>query len=427
MLQAMPIQRAQRIHRVARIPRSSSPVNNIRVTLPPVFKPLFVPKRYKSFRGGRGGAKSWSFARALVSMASVKKIRVLCTRELQSSIADSVYRLLVDQIMLLGLEKYFVIQKNAIYSTCGSEFIFKGLRFNIGEIKSLEGIDICWVEEAQSVSEESWLVLIPTIRKANSEIWLSWNTGEEKDATYQRFVVNPPPDCFSIKVGFRDNPDFPDVLRKEMEYCKRVDPEAYEHIWEGNPLRIGDAVIFKGKFVVEDFDTPTGVEFRYGADWGFAADPVALIRNFIIGNDLYIDHEATGIGIDLDELPDLFDTVPDSRNHRITSDSARPETISLMNKYGFNTTSCYKWKNSKIGFIRDGIEFIRKFERIHIHTRCVRTADEFRHYSYKKDKVGNILPVPKDSMNHTIDALRYSLEDLIQAGGGTDWVAVIGE
>jgi phage terminase large subunit len=126
-------------------------------------------------------------------------------------------------------------------------------------------------------------------------------------------------------------------------------------------------------------------------------------------------------------LPDLFDTVPDSRNHRITSDSARPETISLMNKYGFNTTSCYKWKNSKIGFIRDGIEFIRKFERIHIHTRCVRTADEFRHYSYKKDKVGNILPVPKDSMNHTIDALRYSLEDLIQAGGGTDWVAVIGE
>ena len=423
----MPIQRAQRVYRVARIPRSSSPINNIRVTLPPVFKPLFVPKRYKSFHGGRGGAKSWSFARALVSMAAVKKIRVLCTRELQSSIADSVYKLLVDQIMLLGLEKYFTIQKNAIYSNSGSEFIFKGLRFNIGEIKSLEGIDICWVEEAQSVSEESWLVLIPTIRKANSEIWLSWNTGEEKDATYQRFVVNTPPDCFSIKVGFRDNPDFPDVLKKEMEYCKKVDLEAYEHIWEGNPLKIGEAVIFKGKFVVEDFDTPTGVEFRYGADWGFANDPVALLRNFIIGNDLWIDHEATGIGIDLDELPDLFDTVPDSRNHRIVSDSARPETISLMNKQGFNTASCYKWKNSKIGFIRDGIEFIRKFERIHIHTRCIRTADEFRHYSYKKDRVGNILPVPKDSMNHTIDALRYSLEDLIQSGGGTDWLAVIGE
>jgi len=343
---------------------------------------------------------SWAFGRILTVRGSKEKLRILCTRELQASIADSVYKLLVDQIMELNLEKYYTIQKNTIYSNSGSEFLFKGLRFNIDEIKSLEGIDICWVEEAQSVAEESWKVLIPTIRKEGSEIWASWNTGEEKDATYQRFVVNPPDDCLSVKVSFRDNPYFPETLRREMEYCKRVDFDAYEHIWEGNPLKISESVIFKGKFVVEDFETPDDAKFRYGADWGFANDPAVLIRSFIIDKELFIDYEATGVGIDLDELPDLFDTVPDSRNHRIPSDSARPETISLMKKQGFNTVSCHKWKGSKIGFIRDGIEFIRKFERIHIHSRCIRTADEFRHYSYKQDKAGNILPVPKDAMNH---------------------------
>jgi phage terminase large subunit len=233
---------------------------------------------------------------------------------------------------MLGLETLFIVQKNTITSTCGSEFIFKGLRLNIQEIKSTEGIDICWVEEAQSVSQESWEVLIPTIRKEGSEIWISFNPGEATDPTYVRFVLNPPPNSIVKKVGYQDNPFFPATLEAERLYLKQVDPEAYDHVWEGMPRSISDACILKGKFSVESFETPEDAHFYYGADWGFAQDPTTLIRSFIHDNKLYIDHEAYGVGIELDDIPDLFDTVPESRDWPIRADDSRPETISYVKK-----------------------------------------------------------------------------------------------
>ena len=407
--------------------------NLVEVNVPEAFEELYKSHRYKSAFGGRGGAKSWAFADALLTLGLQRRLRILCTRELQSSIAESVHHLLETQITKLGMTEDYVVQKNTIFSKNGTEFIFKGLKFNIDEIKSMEAIDICWVEEAQALSEESWKILIPTIRKDGSEIWLSWNTGEIEDPTYKRFVTSPPDDCVSMFVNYTDNPYFPETLRKEMEYCKRVDYEAYLHIWEGKPRVIGDAVVFKGKFVVEDFETPeVGVKFRYGADWGFSNDPTVLTRNYIIDNHLYIDYEAWGVGVEFEEIPELFDSVPGSREHKIVADSARPETISYVRRQGFAIVPCEKFKGTKLGFVRDGVEFLRKFEKIHIHTRCKRTKDEFEHYSYKLDKKidpatgqPRVLPILVAGWEHIIDATRYSLTDLIK--GGTNWLAVIGE
>jgi phage terminase large subunit len=303
-----------------------------RVEIPAAFAPLFQPSRYKIFYGGRDAAKSWSFAKSLLILAANRSLRILCTREYQSSIAESVYKVLVDQITKLNLEAYYDVQRTIIRSKCGSEFIFKGLKMNIMEIKSTEGIDICWVEEAQMMSDESWQVLIPTIRKPDSEIWMSFNTGQADDPTYKRFVTSPPPDSIVRKVNYYDNPFHSEVMEKERCYLLRVDPEAYEHVWIGKPLAISDACIFRNKFCTELFESIEGEQLFFGADWGFSNDPTALVRSFIRDNKLFIEHEAYGVGVELDEIPDLFDSVPGSRDWPIMADNSRPETISYVKK-----------------------------------------------------------------------------------------------
>ena len=368
-------------------------------------------KRYKVAYGGRGSAKSWTVARCLILNAIKSKVRILCTRQLQTSIKDSVHKLLCDSINDLKLNEYFNITRDAITCINGSEFIFKGLQNQTNEIKSMEGINFCWCEEAQSISEDSWQILIPTIRKEGSEIWITFNPDREEDATYQRFVKNIPPDSVVELVNYYDNPWFPDVLRKEMEYCKEVDFGKYEHVWLGKTVIDTDAQIYHGKFEMLDFETPENVTFYYGADWGFANDPTALIRCFIKEQCLYIDYESGGIGVEFEELPALFDSVPDSRKYEIRSDSARPETISYMTRQGFKTTACPKWKGS----VEDGIEYIRSFRRIYVHPRCKHTYEEFKFYSYKQDKnTGDILPIVLDKDNHYLDALRYALNPYIQ-------------
>jgi len=366
--------------------------------------------RYKVAYGGRGSGKSYAFADSCLIKALLKPLRILCARQLQTSIRDSVHKLLCDRIFALGMSEWFYITREAIKCKNGSEFIFKGIQNNVMEIKSMEGVDICWVEEAQSVSDESWEVLIPTIRKEGSEIWISFNPDREDDATYKRFIKQPPPDCKSVLVNYMDNPYFPDVLRKEMEYCKKIDYARYEHIWLGQTIMETEAQIFKGKFEVVDFEADEGTEFFYGADWGFANDPTALIRCFIENNCLFIDYEAGGVGIEMEEIPKLFDTIPDSRKWKIRSDCARPETISYVARHGFKCIGAKKWKGS----IEDGIEYMRSFEKIYIHPRCKHIIEEFKFYSYKKDRVsGDILPIIVDAWNHYIDATRYALEPYI--------------
>jgi phage terminase large subunit len=205
---------------------------------------LFKKSRYKVLHGGRGGAKSWGIARALLILGAKNPIRILCAREFMTSMRDSVHKLLCDQIESLGLLNFYEITQASIRGKNGTEFAFVGLKNNVANVKSYEGIDICWVEEAQTVSRLSWNILIPTIRKAGSEIWVSFNPELETDETYQRFVVNPPEDCITMRVNWYDNPWFPDTLRMEKDALKQRDEEAYNQVWEGLCRQTVDGAIF---------------------------------------------------------------------------------------------------------------------------------------------------------------------------------------
>jgi phage terminase large subunit len=216
-----------------------------RVELPNKLLPLFQPRRYKVLHGGRGSGKSWSIARALVALGASKPIRVLCARETQKSIQESVHRLLKDQISLLGLDSLYEVQENRIIGSNGTEFTFAGIRQQgVANMKSYEGTDICWVEEAQVVTRKSWDVLIPTIRKPGSEIWVSFNPELDTDETFTRFVAHPPSDSWVCEVNWSDNPWFPPELDKERRDWLDRDPQGYLTVWEGRCRPAVDGAIY---------------------------------------------------------------------------------------------------------------------------------------------------------------------------------------
>lgn len=371
--------------------------------------------RYKVAYGGRGSSKSWSFARKLLLDvgSSPFPLRVLCARELQVSIRDSVHRLLCDQIDAMGLRFCFETGESYIRCSNGSEFLFKGLRHNAGEIKSMENISICWIEEAQAVSEDSWKLLIPTIRAPGSEIWVTYNPDQDTDPTHRRFAINPPPGAIVKKVNWCDNPWFPAELDAERRYMMETDPDAYQWVWEGECRTMTDAQVLKGKWIIEPFDPGTGWDGPYfGADWGFSVDPTALVKAWVRDDCLYIEHETYGVGIEIDHLPSMFDAVPGAREYIIRADSARPETISFMRRHGFKMDPAEKYKGS----VEEGVEFLRSFRRIIIHPRCKHTTEEAKLWSYKTDRLtGDILPVLVDAHNHCWDAIRYGLSPAIKA------------
>lgn len=214
------------------------------IDFPEVFRDIWKPARYKVFWGGRGGGKSWSVARWLLIEGAQKKLRILCARETMLSLADSVHRLLSDQIRAMGLDSFYTILKSTIVGANGTEFIFSGLRHNIQAIKSTESIDRCWVEEAQVVSNASWSLLIPTIRAEGSQIIVTMNPDLEEDASYQRFLVHTPPDAIVRKVLYSDNPWFPDVLEKERLFLKESDEDEYLHVWEGHCISMLKGAIY---------------------------------------------------------------------------------------------------------------------------------------------------------------------------------------
>ena len=220
-------------------------MRQVNANFPAKLQCLFRPARYKVAHGGRGSAKSWGFARALLIQATQRKCRILCTREIQKSIKDSVHKLLGDQIQALGLGGFYDVLATEIRGANGSEFTFAGLSTETVEsIKSHEGVDIVWVEEAQVVRKRSWDILTPTIRKPGSEIWVSFNPDLESDETYQRFVASPPEGAVVVQMNWRDNPWFPPELEAERQDTLRRDPESYENIWEGVPRRSVEGAIY---------------------------------------------------------------------------------------------------------------------------------------------------------------------------------------
>ncbi len=383
----------------------------------PAYEFLYEPSRYKVVYGGRGAAKSWEYARALLRLADAAELRILCAREFQTSINDSVYRLLIDQIEALGLlDRFYITNNNISNIVTGSLFLFKGLKRNIYEIKSTEGVDICWVEEGQMVSNESWGILIPTIRKTGSEIWCTFNTGEETDPTYERFVTNPPPNAQVKKINYWDNPHFEKTeLQNEMEYLKQKDYESYLHIWEGEPWSRTDAQVLGGCWRIDIMDTEGAHGAYFGADFGFSSDPSTLIKCWIIPkgerNVLYIEKECYEHGVEIDDYEEFYKRIPESEKHEIRADNARPELISHIRKKKFRISAAQKWGGS----VEDGISYLRNFDEIVINPACTHTIQEAREWKYKTDKLtGDVLPVLIDANNHCWDAVRYALQPLIK-------------
>lgn len=362
--------------------------------------------------------------------------RAVCVREVQKSISQSVRQLVEDKIVKLGVGSRFEIPKDREahirvldpHGRATGLITFQGMQnHNSDSIKSLEGYDIAWVEEAQSISQRSLDLLRPTIRKPGSELWFGWNPSKPDDPVDVLLRGDHlPRDAKVIEVNYCDNPWFPDELKEELEGDRERDPDKYAHVWLGGYQGRSEAKVFRN-WRVQDFDTPTNAVFRLGADWGFSIDPTVLVRGFFgtwdeteqraiadqNGRCLFIDYEAYEVECGTDRIPQLFDTVPRSRDFRITADSQRPDTVDYVRRHGFpKIVSAIKGPGS----IEDGITFLQSFTII-IHPRCVHAAKEIAEFSYKIDKrTDEVLPFLEDKDNHVIDSLRYACEGLRRAG-----------
>lgn len=389
-------------------------MNSLEIETPRVFVPLLDPHRYKGAWGGRGSGKSHFFAELAIEESIRAKLDIVCIREVQRTLGQSVKKLLEAKIEALGVGSHFNVQERLIESRHGGRIIFEGMQnHNAESIKSLEGYDRAWVEEAQSLSQRSLDLLRPTIRKEGSELWFSWNPSFATDPVDLLLRgENPPPDSVVVKANYRDNPWLPDVLRQELEYDQRRDPDKFAHVWLGEYQRNSEARVFRN-WSVEEFERPAGTVFRFGADWGYAVDPSVLVRCSIDGKRLYVDHEAYMLGCEITQLPDLFMRVPESNKWFITADSARPETISYMQKHGYpRINGAIKGARS----LEEGVAFLQSYDIV-VHPRCRHVIDELTLYSYKQDPLtGKVLPLLEDKNNHCIDALRYACEGARRAG-----------
>jgi phage terminase large subunit len=380
---------------------------------------LFDPMRYKVLYGGRGGAKSWGVARALLVIGVKKPTRVLCAREFQNSIGQSVHKLLSDQIIALKLESFYEITQNSIRGKNGSEFSFVGLKNNVTNIKSYEGVDICWVEEAQSVSKTSWNVLIPTIRKEQSEIWITFNPELESDETYQRFVLSPPENCQVAKINWNDNPWFPDTLRLEKDALFSRDREAYNTVWEGLCRQTIDGAIFAKEMTMADlegritnvpYDPIKPVHAVFDLGWAdataiwfvqFIAQEVRLIRYYENTQQTMAHYLAK-----MQTYGYVYDTIwlpHDAGNKTLSSNGKSIEEI--VRNSGYNTRVIERTP------IVDSINAARMmfnkcwFDKNNAHDglQCL------RHYRYDVDpdtKQFSLKPL-HDNYSHGADAFRY--------------------
>lgn len=414
-------------------------MSTVRLELPPKLIPIFAPPRgavrYRGAHGGRGSAKSFTFAKMAAVWGVVEPLRILCTRELQGSIKESFHAELKNAIASepwlaaaydVGID---YIRGRVPGRTEQTEVLFKGLRHNIGSIKSTAQIDLCIVEEAEDVPEASWLALEPTVRAPKSEIWVIWNPRLEGSPVDSRFrdPKNPEPDALIAELNYADNPWFPKVLEDlRAKQYRTLDRPTYRWIWEGAYYKLSKAMIFAGKWV-EETRTPdaswSGPYF--GLDFGFSNDPTAGVKLWVSpdGDELYVEAEAGQVGLELDGTGKfLADRLPGITDHPVYADNARPESISYLSRRPRpGDTERVRLPHIEgvskgPGSVEDGIEFIKSFERVVINPACVETIREFERYSFKVDRLtGEVLPVIVDAWNHYIDAIRYGLEKVMRA------------
>ena len=403
---------------------------------PRKFLPLLLPRRYKGASGGRSAAKSHFFCESLIEDCLCDHVRAACIREVQESLSDSVKQTLEDKIDIMGLQSSFRSTIREITGPNDSLIVFKGAKAHtVHSIKSLEGFNRAYIEEAQALSQKSVDELIPTFRAAGSEMWFAWNPIDKSDPVEVFFDENKDdPDFARIHVTYADNPWLPDESRRDMERMKRRDPDKYAHVWLGKYRTMSEARVFKN-WEVKNFKTPKDATFYFGADWGYSIDPSVLTRCFIDGRTLYIDQEAYMVGCEIDYCPFLFGGMQDkelqelnseayaalkkknvqwqgiagSRKWPITADNARPETIAYMKRHGF---PLMRPSIKGPGSLMEGIEFLQTYDIV-IHPRCKHTIDEYTYYSFKTDpRTDEVIPIPEDRKNHIIDSDRYAIENV---------------
>jgi phage terminase large subunit len=387
----------------------------LNVRVPKKLIPIFSSKhRFIVLYGGRDSAKSHTIARHLILTAYGKTVKILCTREIQKSIRDSSYALLVSIISKYKLNSYFEITRDEIRcTTTGSVFIFKGLKHNTEDIKGTEGVDICWVEEARNVSYDSWRILIPTIRKEGSQIIISFNPDDLSDPVYDMFITHKRPDAMVIKINYNENPFLSETSRKEIEYMMQNDPDTFSWIYGGDVRATSEKRILHN-VIIHDFEIQKDRKHNYGADWGFS-DPNTIVQNYIYDNELYICREYFRGGLNPEELKNRYMDIDWIQNKRIIADSARPEIINLMNstkKFVFVPASKNVGQPQKEGAFKFTMAmYFKSFRKIHIHaTNCPNAAIEFPKWSWEMDKNEKILDIVEDGDDHTVDATIYSLE-----------------
>ena len=388
----------------------------MRIDTPRWALPLLQPARYKGAHGGRGGGKSHFFAEAIVEAHLLDpNSKTVCIREIQKSLRHSVKALIEAKIEKLGVLSHFDIQRDLILNRHGGGLIiFQGMQDHTADsIKSLEDFNRAWIEEAQTISARSLRLLRPTIRKAGSEIWASWNPENETDPINQLLRADPPPDSIVVEVNIHDNPfaskETWDEYAGDRDRAKRRqeagDKNAwadFEHVWHGKYAVLSAAQVLAGCYRIEAFEPQTLWDGPYfGVDWGFASDPTVMVKCWIDGRTLYIEQEAWGEHVETVDTPALFDRIEGARQHIIRADSARPEMISHLRNHGYpGMRAADKWPGS----VEDGIGWLRGMDIV-IHPDCKHAQEEARLWSYKTDRLtGDVLPKLEDRNNHVWDA-----------------------
>lgn len=406
------------------------------IELPPKLIPIFSgPARYRGAWGGRGSGKTYNFAH----MAAVRAYMfaemgvtgtILCAREYMNSLEESSMEEIKQAIRSDGwLNAYFDVGEKYIRTKNRRVwFSFTGLRVNLNSIKSKARILICWLDEAEEVSEIAWQKLLPTVREDNSEIWVCWNPETEGSPTDIRFRQKPPAGAKIVELNYQDNPWFTNALEEERKAdLERLDPDSYAWIWEGEYRKNSDAQVLANKWRIEEFTPQAHWDGPYyGIDWGFSQDPTAGVKCWVGDDQLWIEYEAGKVGLENDDIAEfMIAKLPGVEKHSVKADSARPETISHVKKSGANgrkrpnlprIEGAKKWPGS----VEDGIAHLRSYKAIVIHPRCKETAREARLYSYKVDRLSKeVLAEIVDANNHYIDAIRYALGPLIKRKGST--------
>lgn len=363
--------------------------------------------------GGRGGAKSEALSALGVLESFIDDGVILCCREIQKSIADSLYATIVSTIYKYELQSYFkIIQGEITNNLTGARFIFAGLKSNITSIKSINKLRVVLVDEAENVTDTSWSYLRPTPRYNQVRFYVVFNPRFEQDATWQQFIVNKDNRTLHINISYKDNPWFPEALERQRQRDLRGDAGRYAWIWEGKFLQISDNSILAKKLKMLDFEiNPTFGTPYIGIDWGFSVDPTAIIECYIFQDSLYIRNAASKVGLELDDTGAyLIDHVPNVLKYTSRADCARPETISKVKKEIPLIKGCTKWKGS----VEDGVVALQTFKAIYIHPDAQCCFAELAAYSYKTDDTDNPTTDIEDKNNHYADALRYAIEPIVR-------------